>query len=161
VRQAQPDAAYRRWRPARNRVESEQDPVRLEGFALAHGEEKAPAPADQLADRGLYRTAILGQLVDLRIEWRRQGRASHDAALDEGMEARRQKSRADAIQPRAEITKAHRAEQELADDEERPTLSNDLRGPRQGAELRITYSAHSRDMADALEAVNRRATAVI
>src|ERR1700730_9235807 len=55
MRYAQSDAACRRRLASRNGIEREQYPVRLEGIVWAHREEKAPAPADQFADRGLQR----------------------------------------------------------------------------------------------------------
>src|SRR5260370_28758782 len=75
VRNTQTDPALRHSRAARDGFECEQHPVRLEGFALPHRKEKAPAPADQLANRGLDRAASLGQLIDLGVENGRQRRA--------------------------------------------------------------------------------------
>src|SRR6516164_574633 len=52
VRNTQTDPALRHCRAARNGVECEQHPVRLERFALPRGKQKAAAPTDQLTDRG-------------------------------------------------------------------------------------------------------------
>src|SRR6516225_3304859 len=114
MRNTQTDPALRYSRAARDGFECEQHPVRLEGFTLAHGKEKAPAPADQLADRGLYGAASFGELIDLGIERSRQHRTLHDARFQQGIEPIRQKRRADIVEAFAKIAEAHRREQKFA-----------------------------------------------
>jgi hypothetical protein len=98
----------RHSRAARDGFECKQHPVRLEGFALAHGKEKTPAPADQLADRGLDRAAGLSQLIDLGIEWGWQCRTLHHARLRQRIEPIRQERGTDVVEAFAEIAKISR-----------------------------------------------------
>src|SRR5207237_9253321 len=91
----------------------------------------------------------------LDIERRRQSCPPDDAALHQRVEASGQKRGTDAVQPRGEIAKPRRPEQEFADNEQRPALSDDLRGSRQRTELRVSRPTHPDDMAEARAAVNR------
>ena len=95
------------------------------------------APPDQLADRRLQRQSDRRQLVGLGIEGRGQSGAPHDAALDQGVEAAGQHGRADAAQPLDQVAEALGAEQQLAHDEQRPALPDDLGGAGEGTELGI------------------------
>src|SRR5581483_5732522 len=102
----------------------------------------------------LNRAADLGELVDLRVERRRQRSATHHAIFDQRVQTSSQQGGADIVEPRFKIAEAQRSEQQFADDEQRPTLSNDFRRPRERAELRVTCSAHLVEMAEAAIEVN-------
>jgi hypothetical protein len=134
---AQRDAARRGRRLARDGVEGEQHPVGLERVVRPHREEEVTAPADQLADGGPERQAHRRELVDRRVEGGGQGGASHHAILDQAVEAAGQHGRAHAAQALDQVAEALGPEQQLAHDQERPALADDLGGAGEGAELRV------------------------
>ena len=68
------------------------------GIVLAHGEEKASAPADQLANRGLDRAADFSELVDRALKGTAASRGA-PGFVDERVEPPGQQRQTDIVAP--------------------------------------------------------------
>ena len=125
--------AHRRDVPCRQK--------RLVGSARAH---EIAAPPAELDHRALDPAPEVGQLVD-----RAAGRGREPATLDEPSllevtQARGEEALADPGQRSQEIGEAARTKvDEVAQDQERPALADDVEGLRDGAVL-LVASAHLR-----------------
>lgn len=130
-------------RAFRDRIKAQQDPIRLEGVPGHRRKQKATSPADQFPDCRLYLAADVGQFIELCIHRPRQRDPANHIAVDQGRKARCQQGRAHAVEVLLKIAKSLRPKQKLSDDQQRPTLADELRSTGKRAKLRVVQMAHS------------------
>ena len=104
---------------------------------LARREGSDAAEAPEREDDGLELLSTLGELVDPRAGGRRQRAAPQYSGGLELAQALGEDVGADVGQPRAQVGEALGAEQQLADDEQRPALADDVEGPRDPAAVAV------------------------
>jgi len=112
------------------------------GLARREGGHAAEAP-ERDHDR-LELASALGELVDPRSRWRREGATTHQARLLEIAQALGQDVGADVRQSGAQIGEALGAQQQLADDEEGPALAHEVEGARDPAAVAVGALARHR-----------------
>src|SRR5947207_901280 len=77
----------------------------------------------------------LGQFIELCIHRPWQTDPANHIAVDQGRKTRCQQSRAHAVKVLLKIAKSLRPKQKLSDDQQRPTLANELRSTGKRAKL--------------------------
>ena len=113
------------------------------------GKRRLAAPAAELEDDRLEREAALGQLVDARARRRRELAPAHEPGLLELAQALGEHVGAEARQAGAQVGEALRAEQQLADDQQRPALADDVEGARDAAAVAVgPFGRHRRQSTD-------------
>ena len=85
-------------------------------------------------------------MIDDRGGRRREIRLRDQPALLEKREPFAENARADAGEPAPQIAEALRSEEQLAHDEDRPALADDLRRAGDRTELRIAELRHARSV---------------
>ena len=117
------------------------DPGGLDGVPGLWGRPEARAPGAQLAEHGRERPAGIGQLVDGDRRGAREGALLDDAVLLQAGQAVGEDVRADAGQPVGQVGEPLGAEQQLADDERRPALADDVERDRGRTALTVALHA--------------------
>ena len=117
------------------------DPGRLDGVTALRCRPEARAPGAQLAEHGRERPAGLGQLVDGDRRGTREGALLDDALLLQTGQAVGEDVGADAGQPVGQVGEPLGPEQQLADDERRPALADDVERDRGRTALAVALHA--------------------
>ena len=136
---AELDAVGGRRRAARKDRRGAAQPVGLGVVARAQAvaQQEAHAPARDLGEGGPEGAAVLGQLVDGdRGRGRELALRDHAARL-ELAQALGEHARADAPEMVPEVAEAHRAVEQLAQDQQVPAVAEDLGSAGDGAELGV------------------------
>jgi hypothetical protein len=134
-----PDRERARGRGLRSgeQVQTEAHPVRLHVVSGSTGGEEAGAPAGELREGGLELASERRQLVERGRRGRRQLAPRDDLALLETLQPFCEHAGADSGKAPPQIAEPLGAEAELAQDEQRPALAEDLGRARQRTELRV------------------------
>ena len=104
---------------------------------VARRERRLAAPAAELEHERLEREAAVGQLVDARARRRRELAAAQEPGLLELAQALGEHVGAQVRQAGPQVREALRAEQQLADDQQRPALADDVEGARDAAAVAV------------------------
>ena len=104
---------------------------------VARRERRLAAPAAELEDDRLEREAAVGELVDARARRRRELATAEEPGLLELAQALGEHVGAQVRQARAQVGEALRAEQQLAHDQQRPALADDIEGARDAAAVAV------------------------
>ena len=135
--------AVGRERDAQRSVE----PAGFQVVARHRRPERARTPVREHVQDVPEPLAVLGQLVDPRRRRWLELSPADDAALLERLQARREDVRSAARQPRVEVRVAKRTlVEQLANDEQRPALADEVEGVRDRAVLVVTLG-HERSVA--------------
>ena len=107
-------------------------------------------PPGQLRDGGPEATAVAGECIDRAGDGRGEHLAFHDAGGFELFEPSGQESWGDRTEPVLQVRVALRPAEQLANDQQRPALADDVEGVGEWAVLLIRTSRHARKLAELL-----------